>query len=66
MRCYFQTDPRGCSLYLIDPGVIPGERAALLDYQHEKPPTQASMADLQSRWIDSNYNRGHAVGRLGR
>jgi hypothetical protein len=37
LRAYHQTDPRGCALYLLDPGTD-----------------------------DNDYNRGHAVCRLGR
>lgn len=50
LTCYFQGNPRGCSLYLIDPAIVPiisDERAC-------------------KAWIDANYTRGHAVVRLGR
>lgn len=67
LRCYFQTDPRGCSLYLIDPADLPqswdGQRAYVYrDEANNLPP----LAVLQSRWIEANYTRGHAVGRIGR
>lgn len=68
LRCYFQTDPRGCALYLIDPAIIPlipsPEIANLL------PDTRLadveSVKEAQRRWIEANYTQGHAVTRLGR
>jgi hypothetical protein len=47
---YFQTDPRGCSLHLFESRVYETWTA-----EH-----------LREQWIDCNYNRGHAVVRLGR
>lgn len=66
MRVYFQGDPRGCPLYLVPEEIIPECKNAGLaeldryryDCDKNKP---ATLADLQSRWIDSNYTRGHAV-----
>lgn len=71
LRCYFQTDPRGCALYLIAPEIVPGEdaagRYALTRYVYPNDKTHpASFADLQRRWIEANYTRGHAVVRMGR
>lgn len=72
LRCYFQTDPRGCALYLIDPASVPQSWAAIPGDPLERyvygdeaknPPT---LAKLQERWIDANYTQGHAVTRLGR
>lgn len=63
LRCYFQTDPRGCALYLIDPTDVPAHGEDLHRYAYGKP---TPLAELQSRWIDANYSRGHAVVRLGR
>jgi hypothetical protein len=62
LRCYFQTDPRGCPLYLIDPASIPSD---LTRYQGE---SYYGLGDgpARDRWIDSNYTQGHAVTRLGR
>jgi len=54
-RAYFQGDPRGCSLYLIPEEMIPGEKAA----------TTGGYVDARE-WISANYNRGHAVVRLGK
>lgn len=68
LRCYFQPDPRGCALYLIDPAMLPDRMTEQLgDYVYQSdgihvPP----LAVLQDRWIASNYNRGHAVVRIGR
>jgi hypothetical protein len=72
LRVYFQGDPRGCSLYLIDPAMVPKSWAAVpgdplesyvYDRESANPP---ALEILQARWIAANYNRGHAVVRLGR
>lgn len=65
LSCYFQTDPRGCSLYIIDPGVVPANIRA---YSLFQAPVYAKFTDeeLRREWIGANYNRGHAVTRLGR
>lgn len=72
LRAHFQTDPRGCALYLIDPASVPdgerfseGKRAEGYIYPSD-PPEGPPLATLQARWIDANYDRGHAVVRLGR
>jgi len=71
LRAYFQGDPRGCSLYLMDPASVPkswagvpGEplEAYVYDSEAKNPPT---LETLQHRWIAANYNHGHAVVRLG-
>jgi hypothetical protein len=55
MTAYFVDDPRGCSLYLIDPGTLPGEQHLVGRYQNA------------TQWLSAgNYTRGHAVVRLGR
>lgn len=59
LTCYFQGDPRGCSLYLIDPNMIPA------DLKVRPEARQRDMDDARRDWIDSNYTRGHAVSRLG-
>lgn len=59
MRAYFQGDPRGCPLYLIPEEAVPVEMDAFPDYlkgyasDKAHPPT---LADLQGRWLSSNYN----------
>jgi hypothetical protein len=68
LQVYFQTDPRGCSLYLIDPAIVPGDLTTLdaLMYESERTTQNfPSATKLQARWIDSHYDRGHAVVRLG-
>ena len=72
LRVYFQTDPRGCSLYLIDPEIVP-KSVALVPGEplephvyHGEEKSIPALATLQERWIEANYNRGHAVTRLGR
>lgn len=66
-RAYFQGDPRGCAVTLVPEEIIPTDVAGLAQYVYDcdklKP---ATLADLQARWIDSNYTRGFAVPRLGR
>lgn len=57
-RCYFQTDPRGCALYLIDPADAPAEARPMVG--------NAARERATADWIDANYSRGHAVVRLGR
>lgn len=71
LRVYFQTDPRGCSLYLIDPAIIPTPRELVVSgayrYPSDPPDWDQSMtARVVDRWIEANYTRGHAVVRLGR
>jgi len=71
LRAYFQGDPRGCSLYLIDEGDIPaverlGEYVYSGDGDNPDPTTLEMREKLRARWIESNYTRGHAVTRLGR
>lgn len=67
LRCYFQTDCRGCSLYLIDPADIPAaSELAKRDVSHACSPNAAEYLRSPEAWIESNYNRGHAVGRIGR
>jgi hypothetical protein len=63
LRCYFQTDPRGCALWLIDPATVPVTGSELDRLAYGKP---TPHAELQERWIDSNYTRGHAVTWFGR
>ena len=59
MRTYFQGDCRGCPLYLIPEEAVPADRSekllAYAGYASDKdhPP---SVADLQARWVSSNYN----------
>lgn len=60
---YFQGDPRGCSLYLIDPAIVPTDLHSL---RMTSDSTPTPVAVIQARWIASNYNRGHAVTRIGR
>ena len=69
---YFQTDPRGCALYLIHSDIVPQSWAAVPGdpleryvYPNEakSPPT---LDTLRRRWIEANYTRGHAVVRVGR
>lgn len=72
MVCYFQGDPRGCSLYLIDPETVPQSWAGvpgepLERYVYDREATNPPpLATLQARWIAANYNRGHAIVRVGR
>lgn len=69
---YFQTDPRGCALYLIPSDIVPqswadvpGDPLERYVYPNEakSPPT---LDTLRRRWIEANYTRGHAVVRVGR
>ena len=69
---YFQTDPRGCSLYLIPSDIVPqswadvpGDPLERYVYPNEakSPPT---LDTLRRRWIEANHTRGHAVARVGR
>lgn len=68
-RAYFQGDPRGCALYLVPESLLPATLADVPDYlkgyasDADKPPT---LEQYRERWIGANYNRGHAVTRLGR
>lgn len=69
LLAYFQGDPRGCSLYLIDPLSMPTTKLDLEGYLYttERDAQDSVTIDqLQRRWIAANYNRGHAVTRLGR
>jgi len=61
LRVYFQSDSRGCSLYLIDPDIVP--KSLLAEYG---APTGDAMYRNAEDWVRSNYTRGHAVTRLGR
>lgn len=66
-RAYFQRDPRGCSLYLVPQEIIPATEAEMGRYRYACDQGRpATLAELQARWVDSCYTRGHAVGRLGR
>ena len=75
LRAYFQTDPRGCAVYLVPAEIIPTGARDLMRYDYGQPeqmtdgytpPLVGTLAELQARWVDSNYTRGHAVVRLGR
>lgn len=73
LRCYFQADPRGCALYLIDPDTMPdGEtlrREGTYTYPRDRPDAEGfgvSYSTLEARWIEANYNHGHAVVQVGR
>lgn len=66
MRCYFQTDPRGCPLYLVPGEIVPEDWPTLKPYAYSGELPNHDRPRLQARWIDANYTKGHAVARLGR